>query len=257
MSRGEFPMSNYRIFVFLALIPSFLFSIRWILDCVGKFDGGKSATHVATIRHDGIDYLRGSDGGYGGEVLPAFERGFALLKKFNFTFDLQCAPAQLVAASKLCARHLNTKIVIDHLGKPRTLLGADIEDNKNNTIPIEEELAVWREGMKAMAQNKNVFVKISMLGFAIPGWIRTEARIELMRALVREVVKIFGPEKCMVATNFYKDAAVSDSDGYSDIGPEVPQFLELIYEFLKDYSDHDLDRIFCKNAAEFYNITIV
>ena len=42
--------------------------IRWILDCVGKFDGGKNATHIATTRHDGIDYLRGSDGGYDGQA---------------------------------------------------------------------------------------------------------------------------------------------------------------------------------------------
>uniref|UniRef100_A0A7S4AB81 Amidohydrolase-related domain-containing protein n=1 Tax=Pseudo-nitzschia australis TaxID=44445 RepID=A0A7S4AB81_9STRA len=193
------------------------------MDCVGKFEGGKSATHVATLRHDGIDYLGRSNGGYDGEVLPAFERGFALLEKFNFTFDLQYAPAQLVAASKLCARHSNTKVVIDHLGKPRMLLGADAKDNKNNTILNEGELAVWREGMKGMAQNKNAFAKISMVGFAIPGWIRTEARIELMRALVREVVEIFGPERCMVATIFYMDAAISD--GYNDIGPEVPRFL--------------------------------
>eukprot|EP00536_Pseudo-nitzschia_multiseries_P010003 jgi/Psemu1/258647/estExt_Genewise1Plus.C_2930001 len=219
--------------------------IRWILDCVGKFNGGKDATHVATTRHDGVDYLRGS----------AFENGFALLEKFGFTFDLQCAPAQLVAASKLCARHPNTKVVIDHLGKPRTLLGADTEENKNNTIPDEAEIAVWREGMKAMAQNKNVYVKISMLGYAIPGWIRTEGRIELMRTLVRTTVEMFGPDRCMVATNFWKDAAMSDSDGLSDVGPEAPRFLELIYSFLKDYSETDLDRMFCKTAQEFYNIS--
>ena len=35
--------------------------VRWILDCVGKFQPN-TATHVATTRHDGIDYLRGSNG---------------------------------------------------------------------------------------------------------------------------------------------------------------------------------------------------
>ncbi|VEU34886.1 unnamed protein product [Pseudo-nitzschia multistriata] len=230
--------------------------IRWILDCVGKFDGGKNATHVATTRHDGIDYLRGSDGGYDGGMVPAFERGFALLEKFNFTFDLQCAPSQLVAASKLCARYPNIKVVIDHLGKPRTLLGADTECN-NNSTPNQEELAVWREGMKAMANNRNAYVKISMVGYAIPGWLRTEARIALMRDLVRETVEIFGPKRCMVSTNFWKDAAMSDSDGLSDVGPEAPRFLELMYDFLKGYSDHDLDRMFCKNAAEFYDIQML
>lgn len=231
----------------------FFFRIRWILDCVGKFNGGKNATHIATTRHDGIDYLRGSDGGYDGEVVPAFEKGFALLEKFDFTFDLQCAPAQLVAASKLCAKYSNTKVVIDHLGKPRTLLGTDIE---NNTEPNEAELAVWRYGMKAMAQNKNVYAKISMVGYAIPGWIRTEARTEMLKTIVRETVEIFGPERCMIATNFWKDAAMSDSDGLSDVGPDPPRYLELMHDFLKDYSERDLDHIFCKTAASFYNIQL-
>lgn len=226
--------------------------IRWILDCVGKFDGGNTATHVATTRHDGVDYLRGSDGGYEGHAIPAFERGFALLEKYNLTFDLQCAPVQLPEASNLCSRYPNIKVVIDHLGKPRTLLGPDVADNLNTT-PNEAELACWRRGMHEMAKNRNVYVKISMLGYVLPGWIRTEYRIGLMRSLVLETLSIFGPDRCMVATNFWKDAATSDSDSMSDVAPNPLQYVELIYGFLKDnYSDEDLDKIFSKTASSFY-----
>jgi len=228
--------------------------VRWILDCVGKFDDGKTATHIATTRHDGIDYLRGSDGGYKGQTVPAFDKGFALLEKYKFTFDLQCAPAQLLAASKLCARHPNIKVVIDHLGKPRTLLGADIEDNRNNLALNEVELTVWRDGMKALAQNKNVYVKISMLGYVIPGWIRTKERKQLMRSIVRETVEMFGPERTMIATNYWKDSVTSDNDGMSDVGPDAVTLLELLYGFLNDYSEDDLDHIFSKTASRFYNL---
>jgi predicted TIM-barrel fold metal-dependent hydrolase len=228
--------------------------VRWILDCVGKFDSGKTATHIATTRHDGIDYLRGSDGGYEGHAIAEFERGFASLEKYNFTFDLQCAPAQLLAASKLCAKYPKINVVIDHMGKPRSLLGADTEENRNNLTPDEAELTVWREGMKSLAQNKNVYVKISMLGYIIPGWIRTKERLALMRSLVRETVEMFGPERCMIASNYWKDASMSDSDGMSDVGPDVVRLLELLYEFLKDYSDHDLDHIFSRTASKFYNL---
>jgi len=229
--------------------------IRWILDCVGKFDG-KNATHIATTRHgrDGIDYLRGSDGGYDGQALPAFEQGFALLEKYNLTFDLQCAPAQLVAASDLCSRHPNIKVVIDHLGKPRTLLGVDSNENRSNVDLNKEELRAWRNGMKCIAKNNNVYVKISMVGYAIPGWIRTDARIELMKSLVRETVEIFGPERCMVATNFWKDAAMSDSDGLSSVGPDAVRYLELIHSFLEDCPEKDIEKIFCMTAKEFYNL---
>jgi predicted TIM-barrel fold metal-dependent hydrolase len=230
--------------------------IRWILDCVGTFDGGNTATHVATTRHDGIDYLRGSDGGYDGGTRPDFERGFALLERFHLTFDLQCAPVQLREAARLCARHPNIKVVIDHLGKPRALLGPDDGDN-TNTQPDQTELAVWRAGMRDMAANDNVYVKISMLGYAVPGWIRTPERVELVKLLVRETVELFGPSRCMVATNFWKSAAMSDADAMSDIGPEPVQFLELIHGFLKDsYSNEDLDCLFCKTAANFYGVDI-
>jgi predicted TIM-barrel fold metal-dependent hydrolase len=238
----------------LAAIPH-VKGIRWILDCVGKYDGGKTATHVATTRHDGIDYLRGSHGGYDGQTVPAFEDGFSLLEKHNLTFDLQCAPAQLLEASKLFARHPNTKVVIDHLGKPRRLLEDHVAEDNQNAPLDEQELLVWRDGMKKMAENKNVYVKISMLGYAIPGWIGTPERIAYMKSLVREVVQLFGPTRCMVATNFFIDSALSDSGGESTIGPDPAHFIQLIFGFLEDiYSDEDMEFIFCKTAMNFYGI---
>jgi len=225
--------------------------VRWILDCVGPFEPN-TATHIATKRHDGIDYLRGSEGGYGGSAVPEFERGFALLAKHELSFDLQCAPTQLVEASQLCTRHPNIKVVIDHLGKPRTLLGPD-EPCNNNPVPDSQELDVWRRNMALMAALPQVYVKISMLGYAVPGWKRTPERVELMRQLVRETVALFGPSRCMVALNWYKDGATSDADGMSDVGPDPVEFLQYISSFLQDYSDSDRQRMFADTAREFYN----
>ena len=224
--------------------------VRWILDCVGPFEPN-TATHVATKRHDGIDYLRGNDGGYDGSAVAAFERGFALLATHELSFDLQCAPVQLSEAAKLCARHPNVKVVIDHLGKPRSLLGADNPSN-NNTVPDAEELDVWRRNMALMAALPQVYVKISMLGYAIPGWKRNPARVELMKQLVRETVARFGPNRCMVALNWYKDGVTSDADGMSDVGPDPVEYLQFISSFLRDYSDNDRQRLFADTAREFY-----
>jgi predicted TIM-barrel fold metal-dependent hydrolase len=223
--------------------------IRWVLDCVGKYDGGKTATHPATLRHDGIDYLRGSNG----HVMPEFERGFSLLEHYSLSFDLQCAPVQLLEAAKLFARYPSIKVCIDHLGKPRTLLGPDIPENQITDLN-RNELDVWRKGMEAMAALPNVYVKISMLGYVIPGWIRNDKRIALMRGLVLETVELFSPERCMVGTNWWNAANSSDSDGHSDIGPSPTQFISLLSEFFKDYSDHDRSRLFCQTAKDFYRI---
>lgn len=134
--------------------------VRWILNCVGRYQGGKTATHVATFRHDGVDYLKS----------PKFERGLALLEKYNLSFDLQCAPMQLVeSAAALFAKYSNLKVCIDHLGMPMKLLGEDLMEDgvtiNPNLVPDEKELEVWRKGMKAMAALPNVYVKLSMMGY--------------------------------------------------------------------------------------------
>lgn len=223
--------------------------IRWILDCVGKYEGGRTATHVATKRHDGIDYLK----------TPEFERGLALLEKYDLSFDLQCAPVQLVeSAAALFGRHPNLRVCIDHLGKPRTVLGNDLLEDGSvnpNTTPNEEELNVWRKGMMAMSKLPNVHIKISMLGYTCPGWIRTKERQEVLKSLVRETIDMFGVNRCMVAWNWHVNGAISDADSLSTVGPDAVELLEKFNWFFEDYSDRDKDRLFAGTAKEFYRIT--
>ena len=230
--------------------PDRLRGIRWILDCVGEFEPG-TATHVATLRHDGIDYLRGGENG--DEAMPEFERGFALLETHQLSFDLQCAPVQLPAASRLCAKYPNIPVVIDHLGKPRTLLGPDTPDNQN-TVPNQAELETWRTGMKLMAALPHVYVKISMLGYAVPGWIRSAERIDLVRTLCREVVEMFGPKRCIINLNWWKAGSLSDADGLSDVGPTPTEYLQHMANFFDDYSEEDRHELFVGSAKRFYRI---
>lgn len=229
--------------------------VRWILDCVGPFEPG-TATHVATTRHDGYDYLRGSNGRgtYDGHVVPEFERGFACLSKHGLSFDLQCAPVQLMQAAELFRKYPNVPVVIDHLGKPRTLLGPDEDHNINNTTPNSQEIEEWRKGMKAMASLPHVYVKLSMLGYAVPGWKKTPQRIVLVRDLVREIVELFTPRRCMVALNWWKNGAVSDSDFLSNVGPSPVELVQYMISFFEGYTDEDKERLFCGTAKEFYRI---
>lgn len=222
--------------------------IRWIVDCVGKFENGTTATHAATTRHDGIDLLKS----------PKFERGLALLEKYKLSFDLQCAPVQLVeTAAELFARYPSLKVCIDHLGKPRTILGKDVLDdgsvNQNLTVD-EAELKVWREGMTAMAKLPNVYVKISMLGYTCPGWIRTNERQQVVKSLVRETIELFGANRCMVAWNWHMSGAVSDSDVLSEVGPDAVQLLDKFCWFFEGYSEEEKDGLFAGTAKEFYRI---
>lgn len=218
--------------------------IRWILDCDPRTDG---ATHAGTLRHDGIDYLRD---GSGGGAVPEFERGFALLEKHRLTFDLQCAPAQLLAAAGLCSRHPGVPVVIDHLGKPMEILGKD----NCEMVPIERKLEEWRTGMRAMAALPQVHVKISMLGWIVPNWINTARRVDIIGGLCRETVDLFGPERCMVATNWFQDGAMADSDGKGEVGPAADDYLEYMSGFLAGLTVEERRRVFGGTAREFYGI---
>jgi predicted TIM-barrel fold metal-dependent hydrolase len=228
--------------------PGKVRGIRWILDCVGKFEGGKTATHPATLRHDGIDYLKST----------SFERGLALLEKHRLSFDLQCAPIQLVeSAAALFGKYPNLKVCIDHLGKPRQLLGEDLlEDGSvnSNNKPDNEELEMWRKAMKSMAALPNVYVKLSMMGYAIPGWIRCSNRQELLKSLVRETISMFGVSRCMVAWNWHVNGAVSDGDGGSNIGPNAVELLEKFVWFFEGYNEEDKEWLFSGTAKEFYRL---
>mmetsp|Transcript_24953 Transcript_24953/g.52465 ORF Transcript_24953/g.52465 Transcript_24953/m.52465 type:complete len:352 (+) Transcript_24953:190-1245(+) len=229
--------------------PARLRGVRWILNCVGKYRGGTTATHVGTLRHDGVDYLRE----------PDFERGLASLEKQNLSFDLQCAPIQLVqSAAALFAKYPNLKVCIDHMGTPRAILGNDLLDDGSginpNDIPDEDELKAWREGMTAMAALPNAYVKLSMLGYAVPGWMRTPERQSVVKSLVRETVELFGAGRCMVAWNWHVNAAVSDADSHSQVGPDAIELLDMMLWFFDGYSDEEKERLFSGTAKEFYRL---
>ena len=45
-----------------------------------------------------------------------------------------------------------------------------------------------------------VHVKLSMLGYSVPSWASDPKKEEFLRGLVREVIDLFGPSRCMCAT---------------------------------------------------------
>ena len=220
--------------------------IRWILDYVGKYNGLENATHVATTRvhPDGIDYLRGNDA-------RKFEKGYALLEKYDLSFDLQCAPEQLFAAADLVSRYPRIPVCIDHLGKPRMVLGPPTKEN-TKICPNESTLKVWRDGLKLMASFPNVYIKLSMLGWVVPGWSICSKREAIIRDLVRQTVALFGADRCMVTTNWHTNAAVSNADGLDADGPRASEFLLKIASFFDDFSANDKALLFSGTAQKFY-----
>lgn len=220
--------------------------IRWILDCVGpRLDGDGNvinpATPIGNLRHDGVDYLDGN---------PAFERGYALLEDYGFSFDLHCAPRQLPSAAKLCSQHPDVPVVVNHLGRPMQLLG----ENNSRMTPDDAKLDEWRTGMRAMAELPHAHVKISGLGWAIPNWTASARRIDIIKRLCQETVELFGPERCMIGTNWWNDAARSDSGRLGDGGPSAEEYLEYMLDFFGGLTIEEQRMLFAGTAKRFYRI---
>jgi predicted TIM-barrel fold metal-dependent hydrolase len=223
--------------------------IRYCLDYAGPF-GEAPATHFFVSRHGeggspfgggkGVDFLR--DPAYASK----FETGFGALAALGLTFDLQCAPAQLEAAAALIGRHPGVRVVLDHLAKPR--LGGDAATDA-------AELELWRRSMTVLAALPNVYVKLSMLAYAVPGWMADEAKEAQVAALVTETIEKFGPKRCMFSANWWANGALANSDGRDEVDVTMAALWQKYHSWVASkFSEEEVARLFAGTAEEFYGI---
>jgi predicted TIM-barrel fold metal-dependent hydrolase len=121
---------------------------------------------------------------------PGWRAGFAALRDFGFSFDLQVFPAQLRQAAALAADHGDISIVLDHAGMP-------IERDA-------EALDRWKRDLIGVAAQPNTTVKISALGTNDHRWT-----VDSIRRIVLDTIDVFGPSRCMFASNFPVDGLYS------------------------------------------------
>ena len=127
-------------------------------------------------------------------------------------------------------------VVIDHLGCLK-LTGGD-ED--------AAALAVWREGMKALAAVPHVHMKLSMLPYTLSGWHEKAEAAATVRGLVREVIALFGVKRCMFASNYPVDRL----DGVS-----FDVMYEAFCKWTADYSLEEQRALFYTTACSFYRLS--
>jgi predicted TIM-barrel fold metal-dependent hydrolase len=155
----------------------------------------------------------------------SWHRGFALLARHGFSFDLQIYPAQMPAAARLAARHPDTPLILNHAGMPADKDAAGIE--------------AWRSGMRALAARPNVAVKIS--GLAMLDWHWTR---ESLRPFVLETLELFGADRVMIASNFPVDRLFGSCAGFYDTYRAL----------LAGASEAERSRLFARNAERIYRI---
>ena len=161
-------------------------------------------------------------------VREDFLKAVAQLRPFGFTYDILIYPKQLPAAIELAARLPEQRFVIDHLAKPQIKAG---------------KTAPWAAQMREIAQNRNVFCKISGLV--------TEADWKHWKP------DDFKPYLDVVFDAFAADRLMFGSDWpVCLLAATYRQVNQLMEEYVKGYSEADKEKFFGGNAARFYELNM-
>ncbi|SAL11282.1 amidohydrolase [Caballeronia arvi] len=157
---------------------------------------------------------------------PQWRSNFALLKRFDMSFDLQLYPSQMEEAAQLAREHADTQFIVNHAG---------MFVDRNST----QGYRAWREGMRLLAACPNVAVKLS--GFAM---FDHDWTVESLRPYVHETIDTFGTDRAMFASNFPVDRLFGT---YTAIWNAYAQIVS-------DASDSEKSKLFVRNAERIYRI---
>ncbi|MDP6687924.1 MAG: amidohydrolase family protein [Alphaproteobacteria bacterium] len=139
---------------------------------------------------------------------PRWRAGYGLLARHGLHYELQTRYWHLPEAAALARDFPQIPIVLNHGGVP--------EDRG------EAGLAAWRAGMEELAEQPNVKVKISGIGEAGHPW-----SVARQADVVREIIRIFGADRCMFASNYPVDRLVGGFavifDGFLEITADLPE----------------------------------
>ena len=215
-------------------LPSVCIAQAWLdRDDVADVLAAQAARPIVRgIRHKPRAATRSRIGTHGVERglpgsmdCPIWRDGYALLQRHRLSFDLQTPWWHLDAALDLACDFPATQIVINHTALP--------------SERSAEALTAWRTALRRVAEAPNVAIKISGLGQ--PGIPWTYAA---NGPIIRDVIAIFEPQRCMFASNFPVDSLVA---GYDTI---IDGFLRAI----QDRTEQDQRRILHDNARRIYRM---
>lgn len=124
---------------------------------------------------------------------PLWRRGYAALEPNRLSFDLQTPWWHMDAAAALARDFPGTQIVINHAALP--------------SDRSAEGLAAWRAALAVAAGEPNIAIKVSGMGRPGRPWTN-----EANTPVARDIIRIFGPERAIFASNFPVDSLVASYD---------------------------------------------
>lgn len=127
------------------------------------------------------------------EDTHVLERGLGMLASKGLVLDLDCEWPNMAAASRLARRHPDLVIVLEHIGFPRRRDPSYFD--------------AWRRGIDCLSRVESVHCKLSGIGMTDPRWT-----LASVGPWVEHCLEAFGPDRCMVGSNWPVDRLFSSYD---------------------------------------------
>lgn len=174
----------------------------------------KGVRHI--LQHEPVDFME----------RPDFLQGLEALAPLNLTYDILIYPRHLFSAWQMVKKFPNQKFVIDHLAKPSIK---------------SKQFSNWKDLMANFSDCPNVYCKVS-------GMV-TEADWKQWRypdfvPVLQAVTEIFGPDRLMFGSDWPVCLLAAS---YKNV-------LDIIKTFSQEWSDEEKNKLFYKNAVQFYNL---
>lgn len=166
-------------------------------------------------------------GAVGSMLDPAWQRGYATLAPHGLHFELQTPWWHVGELMRLIEKFPETPVVINHA-----------------FMPVErspEALKAWRAALELASSAPGTTLKISGIGISGKPWT-----IDDQRPIIDTCIDVFGPDRCLFASNFPVDGVVGS-------------FTDIYGGFLAataDMSQAERAALFHDNAIRVYRLDI-
>mgnify|MGYP001028649485 CR=1 FL=1 len=181
-----------------------------------------------------------------------FLKGFEQLANMDLSFDAWGYSTQLAEITSLAKQFPDTRIVVDHLATPAGLFGAVGKKTGITASQREVIFKQWQQDIAMLAEQKNVYAKISglmmpVLGHRFYQHKRTATAAEIVNLLtpmIQHAVQVFGINRIMYASNFPMDK----------VNATLSELVQAYIQILRPYGEQAMYAMFRQNAAHFYQL---
>lgn len=156
---------------------------------------------------------------------PLWQRGLKALSSQLLSFDIAVFGHQIRDVAKVTKEYDGVMFILDHLGWPLDTSDAGF--------------LKWMEDISLLAENKNVYLKLSGIGLVFKRYDHVN-----IERFLHGGIKVFGADRCLFGSNIPPDSLFIS---YSEI-------IDLFRKTLSLYDVEDQRNIFYENARQFYEL---